>query len=111
MNIKRLIIFTILYCLTISCRGFYEPMTLNMKVPDGPENYQAGWYAGCRSAMGSMPNYANSMVYDVTFANGQYQDDPLFQEGWTAAFFSCAIHVGTFRTMGGGDTSMRAVFD
>jgi hypothetical protein len=111
MQMKNKIIFKILFILLISsCRGFYEPITLNMVIPDGPENYQAGWYTGCRSALGSMPNYGNSMVYDVTFANGQYQNDPVYQEAWANAFFSCSIHTGTFRTFG-GEKSMRAVFD
>jgi hypothetical protein len=92
-----------------SCRGFYEPFTLDMEVPDGPENYQAGWYSGCRSAIASMPNYANSVAYDITFANGQYQDDPVFQAAWSSAFFSCSIHVGTFRTFGGNQSMNHAL--
>tara|TARA_Y100000389_G_C17466852_1_gene526426 strand:- start:793 stop:1146 length:354 start_codon:yes stop_codon:yes gene_type:complete len=93
-----------------SCGGFYKPITMDVEVPDGPENYQAGWYAGCRSAIASLPNYANSMAYDVTFANGQYQDDPIFQAAWTSAFFSCGIHTGTFRGFG-GEKSIKSVFE
>jgi hypothetical protein len=100
----------LVFLLISSCQGFYHPMTLEVKVPDGPENYQAGWYTGCRSALASMPNFANTMVYDPTFANGQYQDDPVFQAAWTSAFFSCGIHTGTFRAFG-GEKSIRSVFD
>jgi hypothetical protein len=100
MKIKSFLFSIIIFSFISSCAGFYKPITLDMKIPDGPENYQAGWYAGCRSAIGSMPSFTNSMVYDVTFANGQYQDDPVFQEGWNSAFYSCAIHTGTFAGMG-----------
>lgn len=107
---KNKLIILLFPFLTFGCAGFYEPVTLNMEIPPGPENYQAGWYAGCRSAIYSMPNFRNSMAYDVTFANGQYQNDPVFHKAWASAFYSCSIHTGTFRGFG-ADKSIGSVLD
>jgi len=107
MSLPSLLIYIcLLFTLSLlpSCRGFYEPITLDLEVPDGPENYQAGWYSGCRSAIASIPKY--SVSYNATFADGRYQDDPVFQTAWSNAFFSCSIHVNTFTSFG-GDRSIR----
>lgn len=79
--------------------GFYQPILLDMKVPEGPAEYQAGWYAGCSSALSSKASFANSWVYNKgypDFGSGVYQHDPLFRAGWGQAFFSCALRVGDF---------------
>ncbi len=49
MNIKFLAVIILL--LTGSCTWFYQPATLSLDVPDGPPEYKAGWYDGCRSRL------------------------------------------------------------
>lgn len=79
--------------------GFYQPVTMNMKVPDGPVEYQAGWYGGCKSALGTRI-FSNAFVYQQNIGaetvNGAYQHDPDFQAGWANGWFACALHTGTF---------------
>ena len=95
----------ILFFILSSCRptdnmGFYQPMTLDLKVPDGPPEFKAGWHAGCKSAIGASYDFKNSIVYQGEFVgnygSGVYQHDPYFQDGWRLAFFSCASHIGNF---------------
>lgn len=91
--------------MTSSCRlpsnfGFYQPITLEVAVPDGPPEYKAGWHAGCSSGMGlktfanAQAKYKNSKGTD--FGSGVYQHDQIFQLAWGHGFFACAIHAGTF---------------
>lgn len=100
-------IFSILLLLifSVSCRGlpdtfgFYQPITMDMTVPDGPPEFKAGWYAGCRTGLG-LTKFANAWVYQedegTNFGNGIYQHDPMFQTGWSQAWFACAVGPGTF---------------
>lgn len=96
----------ILFFLLISCRvpdnfGFYQPITMDLRVPDGPPEFKAGWHAGCKSALANR-SFANSFVYqDDTGANygsGVYQHDSIFQAGWRTAFNSCITHITYFTT-------------
>lgn len=99
MNIKIIKeIFLLLILLNVfSCQGmgFYEPITLNMELPPGPPEYQAGWRAGCRTGLASK-GFANAFVYNQDYGNGIYQHEPNFQKGWGNGLFSCAIHAGRF---------------
>ena len=103
-KIFKITTITLFFILT-SCRGtdnmgFYQPATLDLKVPDGPPEFKAGWHAGCRSAIASSTTFKNSFVYQEdyggNFGSGVYQHDPYFQEGWRLAFFSCVAHIGNF---------------
>ncbi len=69
-------------------KGFYEPAEISITVPNGPPEYRAGWYAGCRSGL-SMKHHANSFVYNVNFGNGVYTQMPAFQSGWGQGWFAC----------------------
>ncbi len=101
---KFLPFITILIFLT-SCRapdnfGFYQPITLSLKVPDGPAEYQAGWHAGCRTAI-SQKGFANGSVYladnhGPNLGNGIYQHDSGFQTGWAQGWFACILHIAGF---------------
>ena len=80
--------------------GFNQPITLDVRVPEGPPEYKAGWHGGCRSAMGTR-SFANSFIYEdkkggASLSNGIYQHDPVFQSGWAEGWFSCNLHIGTF---------------
>ena len=99
------IITIILFFILTSCRGvdnmgFYQPITLDLKVPDGPPEFKAGWHAGCKSAIASSYSFKNSIVYQEEFGgnygSGVYQHDPYFQDGWRLAFFSCVSYIGNF---------------
>jgi len=95
----------LLLLITFGCRapdnfGFYQPITMSLKVPDGPAEYQAGWHAGCRTAL-SQKEFANASVYlrdnhGPDMGNGIYQHDPSFQTGWGQGWFACVLHIGQF---------------
>ncbi len=100
---KILNIVAIILLLT-SCRGvdnmgFYQPITMDLKVPDGPPEFKAGWHAGCKSALANR-GFQNSFVYQEKqgpdYGSGVYQHDPYFQTGWRTAFFACVTYIGGF---------------
>jgi hypothetical protein len=99
--------FTILASLFIlsSCRmpdsfGFYQPITLSLEVPDGPPEYKAGWYGGCRSGMmeGRFSNAAAAYKSrsGAETVNGISQHDPAYQTGWGQGWFACVMHTAYF---------------
>lgn len=102
---KKILLFITTLILLNSCRppdnfGFYQPITLSTKVPDGPAEYQAGWYAGCRTAM-SQKGFANGGVYladnhGPNLGSGIYQHDSGFQTGWGQGWFACILHTAGF---------------
>jgi hypothetical protein len=79
-----------------SCTWFYQPAGLNLDVPDGPPEYKAGWYDGCRSGLSEKKHFANAFVYDRTFGSGIYQHDPVYQSAWSYGFLSCNTGAGLF---------------
>lgn len=92
-----LIVTTINSC---RLRGFYEPITLNLQVPDGPPEYKAGWRAGCRTALGAARNFPNAAIaYNADMGNGIYQHDSIFIGAWGHGWFACVIHANTFVAM------------
>jgi len=101
VKIKNLFILLIVIC-TASCNapdnmGFYQPVTLRMTVPDGPPEFKAGWYAGCKTALGMGKGFANSWVYGgADFGTGVYQHDPVYQSAWSTAYFNCVTHANNF---------------
>jgi hypothetical protein len=110
-NMKENKIFKIvaifLFLTLNSCRGvdnmgFYQPITMDLKVPDGPPEFKAGWHAGCKSALANR-GFQNSFVYQEDhgpdYGSGVYQHDPYFQTGWRTAFFACVSYVSGFVTM------------
>lgn len=83
----------ILLILTISitgCSAFYNPAFMPMEVPDGPPEFKAGWYDGCRTGLATKKNSAAS-VYKVTFGSGAYQHDTVYQDAWGSAFYTCYV--------------------
>ena len=76
---------------------FHHPATMQLDVPEGPPEFKAGWYDGCRSAL-SIRSFANSMVYNVTFGNGIYQGDSRYQLGWSLAMSVCNTRAGNFKS-------------
>jgi len=81
-----------------SCTWFYHPATLELDVPDGPPEYKAGWYDGCRSGLSTKKHFANSFIYDETFGSGIYQHDPVYQSAWISGFLVCNTTAGHFVT-------------
>lgn len=86
-------------CRSLESKGFYQPMGMNMKVPDGPPEFKAGWHDGCKTALG-MRYFANSYVHQdqrtADFGNGVYQHDPIYNSAWSNAFFACVTYSATF---------------
>ena len=80
------------------CTPFHHPWIMDLDVPDGPREFKAGWWDGCRSAL-SVKKTANSMPYNVTFGNGIWQHDSVYQSAWATAFTSCTARAGNFAYM------------
>lgn len=98
LNIFKKYILVILLLIGVaSCsgKGFYSPITMELEVPEGPQEFKAGWHNGCQSGM-SMKYFANQAVYDINFGNGVYQHDPVYQSAWRAGSFSCRLHGANF---------------
>jgi hypothetical protein len=98
------ILTTFLLISLAACRlpdsfGFYQPITMRLKTPDGPPAYKAGWYGGCKSGL-AVRGFANSVVYQEgkgpEFVNGIYMHDPDYQTGWGQGWFICTMHSGYF---------------
>jgi hypothetical protein len=103
LSCLNFIVILLFLIATVSCHtgnmGFFQPITLNMEVPEGPVEYRAGWYSGCRSALANS-SFANAWVYKKDggpdLGDPQYQGKPFFHKGWGQGWFSCILHVGTF---------------
>ena len=91
--------YFVIFVLASSCRGFYEPITLDMKIPDGPPEYQSGFRSGCRSGLATR-NFTNSFVYNPDFGSGVYHHESAYATGWSQGWFACVIHQSTFVGMG-----------
>lgn len=76
-----------------SCASFYNPMFMSMEIPDGPPEFQAGWYDGCRTGLATKKS-TNASVYSPSFGSGIYQHDEVYQSAWSSAFYSCAVISG-----------------
>lgn len=74
---------------------------MQLTVPDGPPEYKAGWYAGCKASLGQK-TFSNSWIYQekagASFGVGVYQHDPNYQTAWGQGWFCCVLHAGTFVT-------------
>ena len=101
---KNIMVIFLAFLMLYSCRfpdnfGFFQPITMDLKVPDGPPEFKAGWHNGCKSALG-MRTFANSYVYQnkgsAEYGNGVYQHDQTYNSAWSNAFFVCATYAGTF---------------
>lgn len=106
ISILRILILIVSFLILTSCRvvdnlGFYQPITMDLKVPDGPPEFKAGWHAGCKSAL-AYRGFQNSLVYQndkgADYGSGVYQHDPAFQTGWRTAFSACVTHATYFTT-------------
>lgn len=95
-----LTVFLLSSCRKIQGDSFYNMVTLDMRVPDGPEEYQAGWHAGCRSGLANR-DFANAAVYRSPngapdMGSGIYQHSTVFQNAWGQGWFACIIHMKKF---------------
>lgn len=94
-------LLTLQNCVMPDHSGFYNPITLSMKVPDGPPEYKAGWYYGCKTGS-SLKSFANNGVYKKNggpdYGSGVYTHDPVFQMAWGQGFNVCANYIGEFVT-------------
>ncbi len=75
--------------------GFYGPYTMDLRVPDGPPEFQAGWHDGCASGLNNS-SFQNARFHEMSLGSGIYQHDPIYQMAYAKALFSCAIMAGDF---------------
>ncbi len=86
-----------------SCRmptnfGFYQPITMDMNVPDGPPEFKAGWRDGCRSGLAN-GNFLNSDVYlteEGASFSPVYTHDGQYRSAWGNAYWVCITYGSTF---------------
>ena len=101
---KNLLLLILISLQLNGCRlpdhsGFNAPISLSMAVPDGPPEFKAGWYAGCKSGNSTgtfANNWSNKVKNTANFGSGVYDHDAMFQTGWSQGWFSCVINAGTF---------------
>lgn len=65
-------------------------MFMPVEVPDGPPEFKAGWYDGCRTGLATKKN-PNSSIYEASFGSGIYQHDKVYQGAWSSAFYTCYV--------------------
>ena len=85
---KNLLFITISVILLGGCKSFYHPIGMDLKVPEGPREFKAGWHDGCQSAL-SVAKHMNGRVYRANFGNGIYQHDPMYQTAWAKGWYGC----------------------
>ena len=103
-KIIKILSVNIIFIMLLSCnannKGFHQPMTLDLKVPEGPIEYRAGWHDGCKSALAVSNQFLNSWVYKrkggPDFGSGSFQELPGYQKGWSQGMISCVLHTATF---------------
>jgi len=106
-NVKKITTILLMLLCASSCRmpesfGFYQPITMNLATPDGPPEYKAGWYGGCKSALSNrgLGHFANAFVYGEgkgpETGSGVYQHDPMYQTGWGQGWFACVLRIQQF---------------
>jgi len=86
-----------------SCRmptnfGFYQPITMDMNVPDGPPEFKAGWRDGCRSGL-SNGSFLNSSVYltkEGPSFSSVYTHDDRYRSAWSNAYYTCMSYGSSF---------------
>lgn len=93
--LRRNMFLLVFLAVISSCRGFYEPITLDLEIPEGPPEYQSGWRSGCRSGLATR-SFANAFVYAPDYGSGVYHHDSAFSTGWSQGWFACVIHMSNF---------------
>ncbi len=91
-----------------SCRmptnfGFYQPITMDMNVPDGPPEFKEGWRDGCRSGLAN-GNFLNSDVYltkegasfSSIYSDSNHSDNAKYRSAWGNAYWVCMTYGSTF---------------
>jgi hypothetical protein len=97
MLVKKLIYLLLTSFLLFSCNRFapFHHGPINIDVPDGPPQFKAGYYDGCRSALSIRKMKNAASVYSVK-SNGIYTDDEVYQSAWGNGWFTCYISSGTW---------------
>jgi len=100
-----LILISLFSCRGFDNWGFSQPITMSTVTPDGPPEYKAGWYGGCKSGLAGRHHsaFANAWSYQENkgpeFGSGIYAHDPMYQMGWGQGWFACAVHSTIFTNM------------
>lgn len=102
---KKFLLIAALLFLVSSCRlptnfGFYQPITMDLNVPDGTTEFKAGWYDGCKSGLAG-GTFVNGAVYRSKAGptySAIYQHSGDYKDGFGAAYWACNGHAYHFVT-------------
>lgn len=95
---NKIILLTFLFL--TGCNFMFQPLTLDLKVPDGPPEYQAGWHDGCSTAL-SLGGFHAAKMHKLTLGDGTFQHDPVYQSAWSSGWFACAVQAGDYTGLPG----------
>lgn len=95
---NKIILLTFLFL--TGCNFMFQPLTLDLKVPDGPPEYQAGWHDGCSTAL-SLGGFHAAKMHKLTLGDGTFQHDPVYQGAWSSGWFACAVQAGDYTGLPG----------
>ncbi|MFT6106348.1 MAG: hypothetical protein ACJA0S_000391 [Rickettsiales bacterium] len=103
-KLPSLCMLTALLFFLCGCKGWFEPLTARLDVPEGPPEYQAGWHNGCSTALSSGA-FASGRFHEFTLGSGIYQHLPAYQSAWTAGWYSCVTQAGNYMSSPGMGTA------
>ncbi len=100
---RKFLLSTAILIMISSCRmptnfGFYQPITMDMNVPDGPPEFKAGWRDGCRSGLsnGSFLNSAAYLTKEGPSFSPVYTHDGQYRSAWGNAYYTCMAYSSNF---------------
>lgn len=98
----KIFLTTVLLILS-SCRmptnfGFYQPITMDMNIPDGTPEFKAGWRDGCRSGLanGSFLNSSAYLTKEGASFSPVYTHDGQYRTAWSNSFYVCMVYGSKF---------------
>ncbi len=83
-------------------RTSFQPATMNLIPPPGPELYRRGWADGCESGANSYSSgfYKQIKAFEYRY-DAHYRNKPLYTQVWKDAFLYCSIRWERNNSLGG----------
>lgn len=80
----------------------WQPASLNLNPPPGPENYRKGWADGCESGANAYSSgfYKQIKAFDYRY-DATLRNDTVYTQVWKDAFIYCSIYWERLNSLGG----------